>query len=100
MLAGSEALARKLAELERRLLGVLFDGPGSERGFFTIPPLVVVAPHQEGAFCVPMLAPGRSTLCAGGHSFRSRAIITTSWTASPLRANSRSSPSCTAAVEG
>jgi hypothetical protein len=36
-----------------------------------------------------MLAPGRSNFCAGGHSLRSRAIITTSWKASPLRAGSR-----------
>ena len=68
--------------------------------FFTIPRLVVVALLQESAFCVAMLAPGRSNFCAGGHSFRSNAIITTSWRASPLRANWRSSPSCTAAVEG
>jgi hypothetical protein len=33
-------------------------------------------------------------------SFRSRAIITTSWKASPLRANSRSRPSCTIQGQG
>jgi hypothetical protein len=38
-----------------------------------------VALRQETAFCVAMLAPGRSNFYAGGHSFRGRAIITTSW---------------------
>jgi hypothetical protein len=47
---------------------------------------VVVALHQESAFRVAMLALGRSNLCAGSHSFRSGAITTTSWKASPLRA--------------
>ena len=73
---------------------------GVRTSFFTIPRLMVVALHQECAFCVAMPAAGRSNLYAGGHSSRSRAIITTSWKASPLRADSRSSPSCTAAVEG
>jgi hypothetical protein len=54
---------------------------------------VAVPLHQESAFCVAMLAAGRSNFCAGGHSFRSGAIIATSWKASPLRANPRSSPS-------
>jgi hypothetical protein len=44
------------------------DSPGSERGLFTIPPLVVVALHQESAFCVAMLAAGRSNFCAGGQA--------------------------------
>src|ERR1035438_8488628 len=70
-------------------------GSGSERGFFTTPRLMVVALHQGSAFCAATLAPGRSNSCAGGHSFRSRAMITMSWKASPLRANSRGSPSCT-----
>jgi len=51
-------------------------------------------------YTVAMLAPGRSDLHAGGHSFRSRAIITVLWKASPLRANSRRSPTGTEAVEG
>ena len=38
-----------------------------------------MALRQETAFCVAMLAPGRSNFYAGGHSFRGRAIITTSW---------------------
>jgi hypothetical protein len=31
---------------------------------------VVVALHQESAFCVATLAPGWSNLCAGGHAKR------------------------------
>jgi len=54
---------------------------------------VVVALRQENALWVAVLAPGWSDLYAGSHSFRNRAIITTSWKAPFLRANSRSSPS-------
>jgi hypothetical protein len=32
-----------------------------------MPPLVVMALHQESAFCVAMLAAGRSNFCASGH---------------------------------
>jgi hypothetical protein len=57
-------------------------------------------PRQESACSAVTLAPGRSNFYAGGHSFRSNATITTPWKASPLPADSRRSPSCTAAVEG
>ena len=70
----------------------LLAGPGSERGFFTTPRVMVLALRQESAYYAAMLAAGRSNFCASRHSFRSRAIITTSWKASPLRANSRSTP--------
>jgi hypothetical protein len=75
--------------------GAVFDhggGSASEPSFFTTLRPVVVALPRESAFWVARLAPARSNFCAGGHSFRSRAIITTSWKALPLRANSRSSP--------
>ena len=68
---------------------------GSERGFFTTPRLVIVALRHNTALHAAMLPQRWSNLCAGGHSFRSNAIITASWKASPLRANSRSSRSCT-----
>jgi hypothetical protein len=76
------------------------DPSGVGTSFSTIPRLAVVALRQESAFSAAVLAPGRSNFYAGGHSFRSKTVITTSLKASPLRANSRSSPSCTAAVEG